>query len=127
MYDVRGYGAVSKPVVQRDIGRPVNIHVRCPQREACQLVVYDSRVWHDFRHDHVLVEERMASCRMLCNGLAKIILEEDIFHSLIFLALETVHGERARCGRSRVLLSTAKFQEADTGLCMEVTSQKGVG
>lgn len=100
MYDLHDCGTESKSVVQRYIGRSINFHVRCPQFEACQLVIYDGRIWHDFWPNHIFMEKRAAFICVLCDGPAKMVLEEDIFHEVIFPAIQTIHSEKVRYGRS---------------------------
>jgi hypothetical protein len=114
MYNICSGGTETESVVQRHIERPPYVHVDCPQRESCQLVVHDGRVFQYSRHHQILVEKGPALCCVLCDGRSEVVLEEDIFHGLISSVLETFHGKRARRRRSCV-------QKADPGLRIDGT------
>lgn len=87
MYDFYHCGTESESVVQRNIERSIDVHVCCPQCKARQLVIHNSRIWHDFGQNHVFTEKRVALYCVFCDGRAKAVLEEDIF--VIFHAIQT--------------------------------------
>lgn len=99
MYDLHDCGIGSESVVQRSIGRSIDIHVCCPQCKACPLIIHDSRIWHKCWHVHISMEKRMALCCVFRDGRVKTVLEEGIFHRLILHATSNAHGERVRYRR----------------------------
>jgi hypothetical protein len=94
MYDVYHRRTESESVVQRDIERPEDVHVRRPQRKARQLVVHDGRIRHDVRQNHVLAKQRVALRRVLCDCRAKALLEKDILHNILVHAIQDHDAER---------------------------------
>lgn len=116
----------SESVVQREIVWFVNIIICCPYSQAYQAVVHDFIVPHDLWPGYALCEKGPALCRTLCNGRARITSEEEtggVSNRLFSRMLQTFHGERTRCGPSRVVLNAAKTEEADAGFCWEERSR----
>lgn len=94
MDDLHDCWTVSEPVIQRDIGRSKDIHIRGPQLEACQLIIYQSRISRNVRPVHVFRKETIALCCVFSNGWARTILEKEIFAGIQLFENRGCHDDR---------------------------------